>query len=325
MLVDLLWLALGLSLLMLGGETVVRGATGLARLLGVSPLVIGLTVVAFGTSAPELAVNVIAAWEGKGDISFGNIFGSNMANIGLIVGCTALMRPILIRGVVIAREIPMMLLASAAAIAMGFDNALEGGPDQIGRADGILLLLLFLVFLYYTIGDFVRQRAGSEANGAIDESIAEDGSLPRHLMFTAVGLGALTWGADVTVESAASVARALGVSEVVIGLTILAIGTSLPELVASVVATMRGQAELAIGNVVGSNIFNLLLVAGVTSIVRPIPIPAGGHMDLLLVALLSLMLFGVSATANRRIIRGEALLLLSVYVGYILWRASTAG
>jgi len=325
MAVDLLWLALGLSLLMLGGETVVRGATGLARLLGVSPLVIGLTVVAFGTSAPELAVNVIAAWEGMGDISFGNIFGSNMANIGLIVGCTALMRPILIRGVVIAREIPMMLLASAAAIVMGFDGALDGGKDQIDRADGILLLLLFLVFLYYTIGDFVRQRAGSEANGAIDESLGEDGSLTRHLMFTGVGLAALTWGADVTVESAASVARALGVSEVVIGLTILAVGTSLPELVASVVATMRGQAELAIGNVVGSNIFNLLLVAGVTSVVRPIPIPAGGHLDLLVVALLSLMLFGVSATANRRIIRGEALLLLSVYVGYILWRASSAG
>ena len=321
---DLVWLVLGLSLLMLGGETVVRGATGLARLLGVSPLVIGLTVVAFGTSAPELAVNVIAAWQGMGDISFGNIFGSNMANIGLIVGCTAILRPILVTGVVIAREIPMMLLATAAALAMSFDSALDGGPNEIGRVDGILLMLLFLVFLYYTIGDFVRQRAGNEAAG-FDEGGATQGGLPRHLLFTAVGLGALTWGAQLTVDSAASVARALGVSEVVIGLTVLAVGTSLPEFVASVVATLRGQAELAIGNVIGSNIFNVLLVAGVTSVVRPIPIPHGGHLDLLVMALLSLLLFGVSATASRRIIRGEAVVLLVTYVGYIAWRSASAG
>ena len=325
MTLDLLWLVLGLSLLMVGGETVVRGATGLARLLGVSPLVIGLTVVAFGTSAPELAVNVIAAWEGLGDISFGNIFGSNMANIGLIVGFTALLRPILITGVVIAREIPMMLLATAAAIIMAFDGALGGEADVIGRADGLVLLLLFLVFLYYTIGDFVRQRAGSLANGAIDETLGADGTLPRHLLFTAIGLAALTWGADVTVDAAASVARVLGAPEVVIGLTILAVGTSLPELVASVVATVRGQAELAIGNVVGSNIFNLLLVAGVTSVVRPIPIPAGGHLDLMVVALLSLLLFAVSATASRRIIRGEAVLLLVSYLAYMTWRSFHAG
>ncbi|MGH0028612.1 MAG: calcium/sodium antiporter [Myxococcota bacterium] len=324
MTVDLLWLTLGLVLLMLGGETVVRGATGLARLLGVSPRVIGLTVVACGTSAPELAVNVIAAWEGLSDISFGNIFGSNMANIGLIVGCTALLRPILITGVVIAREIPMMLLATASAIVMAFDVALGTGPDQIGRADGILLLLLFLVFLYYTIGDFVRQRAGHEAHPGFEDDIGTDGGLLRHTLFTLVGLGGLTWGADITVESATHVARALGVTEVVIGLSIVAIGTSLPELVASIVATMRGQAELAIGNVVGSNIFNLLLVAGVTSVVRPIRVPAGGHLDLMVVALLSLVLFAVSATASRRIIRGEALLLLGIYFGYMVWRAVLA-
>jgi cation:H+ antiporter len=324
MFVDLFWLALGLSLLMVGGETVVRGATGLARLLGVSPLVIGLTVVAFGTSAPELAVNVIAAWQGLGDISFGNIFGSNMANIGLIVGCTAILRPILVTGVVIAREIPMMLLATAAAIVMGFDRALGGsGNDEIDRSDGIILLVVFLVFLYYTIGDFVRQRAGNETAGTLEDSIGGEGGLPRHVTYTLLGLVALTGGAELTVGAAASVARALGVSEVVIGLTVLAVGTSLPELVASVVATMRGQAELAIGNVVGSNIFNILLVGGVTSVVRPIPIPAGGHLDLLVVAVLSLMLLGVSASANRQIIRGEAMVLLTAYVGYMAWRSAT--
>jgi cation:H+ antiporter len=293
MAIDLLLLLVGLALLLGGGEFVVRGATGLAQSLGVAPLVIGLTVVAFGTSAPEMAVNVIAAWQDKGDISFGNIIGSNMANIGLIVGCTAILRPILITGVVIAREIPMMLLATTAAIIMGFDTVLGVGPDYYDRADGLLLLMLFLVFLYYTVGDFVRQRAESDANGMLDDTLtrAASSGVPRSLAITGLGLLALIGGADITVDAAVNLARALGVSDVVIGLTVLAVGTSLPELVASVVATMRGHAELAVGNVVGSNIFNLLLVMGVTSVVRPVPVPAGGPLDLLVVALLSLILF----------------------------------
>jgi cation:H+ antiporter len=320
---ELLWLAVGLLLLMVGGESVVRGATGLARALGVSPLVIGLTVVAFGTSAPELAVNVIAAWEDRVGISFGNIIGSNMANIGLIVGCTAIMRPLLITGVVIAREIPMMLLATAAVVVMSFDGLLAAETDDaIRRGEGIFLLLLFLVFLYYTVGDFVRQRSENGAPELSAEFAPTDSGVGRHLITTGVGLTALIGGADVTVEAASNVARTFGVPEVIIGLTVLAIGTSLPELVASVAATVRGHAELAIGNVVGSNIFNLLLVLGVTSLIRPIPIPEGGHLDLLVVGTLSLVLFVVSLTANRRIIRGEAALLLVGYLGYMVWRAA---
>jgi cation:H+ antiporter len=270
-----------------------------------------------------MAVNVIAAWQGKGDISFGNIIGSNMANVGLIVGCTAIMRPILITGVVIAREIPMMLLATTATIIMGFDTVLGVGPDYYDRADGLLLLMLFLVFLYYTIGDFVKQRASNGPNDVIDDTLTRTPSsgLPRSLGITAMGLAALVAGADVTVDAAVNIAQELGVPDVVIGLTVLAIGTSLPELVASVVATMRGHAELAVGNVVGSNIFNLLLVMGVTSIVRPIPVPPGGHLDLLVVALLSLILFLVSMTNNRQIIRTEASGLLVLYLAYIIWRS----
>ena len=320
---DLLWLSFGLLLLIVGGETIVRGATGLARSLGVSPLVIGLTVVAFGTSAPELAVNVIAAWEDRIGISFGNIIGSNMANIGLIVGCTAILQPLLITGIVIAREIPMMLLATAAVIVMSFDGVLApDGQDAIRRGDGLVLLLLFLVFLYYTVGDFVRQRAENGPPELGPEFGPTDTSVWRHLGLTALGLVTLIGGADVTVDAAVSVARAFGVSEVIIGLTVLAVGTSLPELVASATATVRGHAELAIGNVVGSNIFNLLLVMGVTALIRPVPIPAGGHLDLLMVAILSLLLFVVSMTANRRIIRGEAAMLLAGYLAYIIWRAS---
>jgi len=325
---DLVWLVVGILLLTTGGETVVRGATALARRLGVSTLVIGLTVVAFGTSAPELAVNVIAAIQDQGAISFGNIFGSNMANIGLIVGLTAILRPIVIKDVVIRRELPMMLLATAGALAMGFDAALSAGgalpsfPDFYTRSDGILLLMFFLVFLYYTVGDFVRQRSNGTSDPQDNEEAEKtDGSLWRGLGLTALGLALLVGGAEITVDAAVNLARALGVSEELIGLTLIAVGTSLPELVASVAATVRGHAELAIGNVVGSNVFNLLLVLGVTSIVRPVPVPPGGHTDLLVVAGLSLVLFAVSVSYRREIVRTEACLLLAVYLGYLSWRS----
>ena len=322
---DILLLAVGLALLMLGGETVVRGATGLARDVGVSPLVIGLTVVAFGTSAPEMAVNVIAVSQGAGAISFGNIMGSNMANIGLIVGCTALIRPIRIKGVVVTRELPMMLLATTAAIFMGFDVFLRGAQEDVYDAgDGLLLLMFFLVFLYYTVGDFLRQRAGNGGNGLPVLAGEPGGSIWRHALLTVIGLAALIGGADVTVKAAVNVARAIGVPEEVIGLTVLAVGTSLPELVASLVATLRGHAGLAIGNVVGSNIFNLLLVLGVTSLVGRVPVPPSGHRDLAVVFLFSLILLLVSRTGNRRIIRTEAVVLLLLYFGYLTLRTSQA-
>jgi cation:H+ antiporter len=323
MLADTALLVLGLLLLLGGGEALVRGATGLARRLGVSTLVIGLTVVAFGTSAPELAVNVIAALRGRGEISFGNIIGSNMANIGLIVGCTALIRPILIQRVVIYRELPMMLLGTAAAIVMACDRWLSSGPDVYDRADGVLLLMLFCVFLYYTVGDFVTQQANNHREGAAGvgrEGISPE-QLARLVALTLAGLAMLILGAHVSVNAAVDLARGLGVPEVIIGLTVLAVGTSLPELAASVVASLRGHVELAIGNVVGSNIFNLLLVAGVTASIRPIPVPPRGSADLWVMAILSVLLLTVSLTGSRRIVRTEAIGLLLIYLGYLTWRA----
>ena len=324
---DLLQLIAGLVLLTIGGDTVVRGATGLAKAFGVSTLVIGLTVVAFGTSAPELAVNVLAAWRGEGDITFGNLMGSNMANIGLIVGITALVRPIVITGVVIGRELPMMLLATAAVIAMGFDSALSVGgavapfTDFYTRSDGILLLMFFLVFLYYTVGDFVRARGTQEAPEELREIEETNDSLGLAIGLTLLGLAALTFGASWTVDGAVAVASAFGVPDVIIALTIVAIGTSLPELVASIAATMKGHPELAIGNVVGSNIFNILMVLGITAMVRPVPVPSGGHLDLVAMGAFSLFLFLVSVTNRRKIIRGEAIFLLTSYFGYLSWRA----
>lgn len=322
---EILLLALGLAVLLLGGEMVVRGATGLARDVGVSPLTIGLTVVAFGTSTPELAVNVIASSQGAGAIAFGNVIGSNMANIGLIVGCTAVIRPIAATGGVTARELPMLLVATLAAVAMGFDVQVRGAKQNAyDTVDGLLLLMFFLLFLWYTVGDFVRQRADNGRAVPVVLTREPRGGVWKHVLLTLFGLAALIGGADVTVDAAVHVARDLGVPEDVIGLTVLAVGTSLPELVASLVATLRGHVGLAIGNVVGSNIFNLLLVLGVATLVGPVPVPPGGRGDLLVMALLSLILFAVSLTDNRRIIRSEAVVLLLLYFGYLVLRSSQA-
>jgi cation:H+ antiporter len=237
MVYDVVELIGGLLLLLGGGEWVVRGATRLARALGVSPLAIGLTVVAFGTSAPELAVNVIAALRDRGGISFGNIIGSNMANIGLIIGITALIRPILIGGVVIRRELPMMLLSTACVMIMSSDAMLGRRENFLDRSEGMVLLLLFMVFVYYTLGDFLRQKNGEDPETSAEiigvfPTVPAKSSATRDLLLTAGGLAALLLGAHWTVDAGASLARAFGVPEVIIGLTILALGTSLPELVA---------------------------------------------------------------------------------------------
>jgi len=319
---DFLLGALGMGLLLLGGDLLVRGASRLARVLGMSPLAVGLTVVAFGTSAPEMAVNVLAALRGSGGLSFGNIVGSNLANIGLIFGLAALLRPIPIQDVVVRREIPMMLLATVAAMGMAFDHWLSDRPTFFDRGDGVTLLLFFVVFLYYTLGDFLRGH-GDAATRTVSSDLATkatavaEGRPLRDLAHLALGVVLLTVGAELTVDAATSLARALGVPEVIIGLSLVAIGTSLPELAATLIAVVRNESVMAVGNVVGSNIFNLLLVGGVTSLIRPIPIPEGAAADLLVLAALSLLLLGVSISRGQRILRAEGGILLSVYLTYL--------
>jgi cation:H+ antiporter len=314
---DLLITAVGIGLLVAGGDAMVRGASALAAYLGISPLMIGLTVVAFGTSAPELAVNIAAASGGNVEMSFGNIFGSNMANIGLIVAVTALMRPLEIKNVIVSREAPMMILATVFALVLALDEQLSTGNNGFDRADGLVLLLLFSVFLYYTISEVIDQRAQSaEARAEATPEMA----IGRAGLLTLLGTAGLVAGGVVTVEGAEGVARGLGISEAIIGLTLVAIGTSLPELVASIMATTRGQGDLAVGNVVGSNIFNLLIVLGTTSTIRTIPVPEGGLVDLTVVLALSIMLWLMSLSQRNRIIRAEAMLLLGLYVGFLIGR-----
>ncbi|HKJ23836.1 MAG TPA: calcium/sodium antiporter [Myxococcota bacterium] len=318
---DLLLACAGLALLLVGGDVLVRGASRLAASFGMSPLAVGLTVVAFGTSAPELAVNVLAAVRDSGGLSFGNVVGSNLANIGLIFGIGALFRPIPIQDVVVRREIPMMLLATAAAMGLAFDHWLDGEPTFFDRGDGITLLLFFFVFLYYTIGELLDRRARAQVTTGSDLAAHASDVAPgrplRDVGLVIAGVAMLALGADVTVDAATSLARAMGVPEVIIGLTLVAIGTSLPELAATVMAILRNESALAVGNVVGSNIFNLLLVGGLTATIRPIPIPEGAAADLVILAAMSLLLWGVSMSRGQKILRAEGVVLLTVYLTYV--------
>lgn len=307
----------------------VRGVSSLAARLGISTLVIGLTVVAFGTSAPELAVNVAAVQRGAHGLPFGNIFGSNLANLGLIAAVAALIRPLDVQSVVMRRELPMMLLATLVASVLAVDSLFGDGLDRYAGSDGIVLLLLFTVFLYYTGLDMLAERARRtrtlRGQDPIPEQEAVDSeadSLPKSVALMLAGFGGLVLGGSLTVGGAEGIARSMGVSDAIIGLTLVALGTSLPELVASVIACLRGHTDLAVGNVVGSNIFNLLAVLGITSTTGMVSVPTDGIMDLIAVSALSLVFWVLSITDRGRVIRTEGVLLLVLYVGYIVLRVA---
>jgi cation:H+ antiporter len=319
---DVVLLMLGMTLLVAGGHALVEGASQLADSLGVSEVAIGLTVVAFGTSAPELAVNTLAAISGNAPIAFGNIIGSNIANIGLVLGLSALVRPLLIESEIVSREIPMLLLASAAALILGLDR-LRGADELYDRADGLIFLLLFSVFLYYSISEVVAKRR----KDPLAESAAENvharafWTRGRALLLAAAGLAILFGGAQLTVANAVSLAEALDVPGVIIGLTIVALGTSLPELATSLVATWRGQTSLAVGTVVGSNIFNLLFILGATAVIEPVEVSeVRGGADLVAMAMFAALLLPLSRSDGSHIVRWHGVALVAAYLGYMAWR-----
>jgi len=332
---------LGLAILIVGGGLLVRGATALAARLGIAPVIVGMTVVAFGTSTPELVVNLAAAYRGDSAIGFGNVVGSNIANIGLLLGITAIAYPLAIHRSIVSREIPMMLLASVAAVVLGLNSLTAAGVDRFTRGDGLMLLLLFCVFLYYTLSDAWHQRdsdayfiptagtaVGTASGAVIDvasgtKSGAAGFATPliassmRTLALIVGGLLLLVGGGELTVRGALGFAQAVGVPEVIIGLTLVAVGTSLPELATSLIAARRGQTDMAVGNIVGSNIFNLLFIWGLTITIAPTDLPAGGRIDLLVMALFAAALLPLALT-QRTLSRSEGGVLAMGYVAYIL-------
>ena len=263
MIVDIALVLAGLALLVLGGDLLVKGAVNLSLRLGITPLVVGLTVVAFGTSAPELIVSLSAALRGATDIAMGNVVGSNIANVLMILGAAAMMSGIVTRGHDLRESWAMMIAASVLLIVLAFL-----GP--IGRVEGAILLAALGLVLWRQLSS-----ARAQDQDATDlEGVALGARWRRILIWLAGGLIALPVGANLLVGGASDIALAFGISEAVIGLTLVAVGTSLPELAASVAAAMRGRADMALGNVVGSNIFNILSILGLTALVRPLPVPA---------------------------------------------------
>ena len=300
---DWLMIAAGLVLLFGGGEALVRGAVGLSRRMGISELAIGLTVVGFGTSMPELLVSADAALGGKPGIALGNVIGSNTANILLILGLSALIAPVTGWSGAIRRDVTVMVAAAVLALALGF-----GG--SIGRWHGAIMLVALGAYLFWTF----RQ---SQAEPAAHEHVAESHSPLWLGAFLVGGLAALFAGAHFLVEGATSVARNLGVPEAIIGLTIVAVGTSLPELAASAMAAYRKHPEIAVGNILGSNIFNILAILGVTAMIYPIPVdPRFARLDMPAAMAAALAMLALAALAGRVSRLGGAALIAG-YAGYL--------
>ena len=302
-------LLLGIVLLYLGGEVLVRAASALAKNVGMSPLVIGLTVVAFGTSAPELAATLMSALNGNPEVAIGNVLGSNIANIGLILGITGVIFPLQGQKGFVRREISLMIVVLALCLPLMFDG-------QVSRLEGALLFSLLLGYLWYQF----RQKPGEDLAEQADKTEAPVktgvGSSLLSLVSCAVGILLLVFGARLLVDSAVSIATSFGLSERVIGLTIVALGTSLPELASSIVAALRRETELILGGIVGSNIFNVLAILGLSSLVSPIPFDFSAiRLDIALMLVLGLALIP-SLLPDLRLQRREGLLFLSVYLGY---------
>jgi cation:H+ antiporter len=307
----------GIILLISGAELLVRGASRLAVAVGISPLVVGLTVVAFGTGSPELAVGIQASITGQADITIGNVVGSNIFNVLLILGIAALVAPLVVSQQLVRLDVPIMIVVSFAFLFMALDGVID-------RGDGVVLLLASVLYTYMLVKISRREKATvhSEYEQAYGAPPAKDRSgWPMHMLLVLVGLGLLGIGVRWLVDGAVAIASALGVSELIIGLTIIAAGTSLPEVATSIVAGLRGERDIAVGNVVGSNLFNILVVVGVTAVVSPRGIdvaPAAVNFDMpvmIAAAVLCLPIFFV----DYRIGRWEGALFLSYYIFYTLY------
>ncbi len=302
----------GLVLLALGGEGVIRGAVGIARRLGLSELLIGLTLIGFGTSAPELLTSVNAAISGAPGIALGNVIGSNISNVLLVFGMVALIRPIPINPAAITRDGLVMIVASVTLVTM----ALSFG--ELNRPLGGALVALLVIYIA-TVW-MLERRGGPAANVHKGEAHTHD-PVPDALWLSALlalgGLGFLVFGADLLVEGAVTLARVAGMSETVIGLTIVAIGTSLPELVATLAAALKGKNDVAFGNIVGSNIYNIFGIVGLTALVKPITVPPEVSLVDWGVMCLSAVLLLLFATIGRRVTRLEAACLVAFYAAYI--------
>lgn len=317
-------ICLGIALLIGGGTMLVRAASEIAERFGISPMIVGLTIVAFGTSAPELVVNVFGAIRDESALAFGNVAGSNISNLGVVLALTAIVAPIGIQGQLVRREVPLLLLGTTALLVMVLDGPLEGMPAVIGRTDSIVLMLIFCIFIYISALDFIR----SQQTDKLLVDIAERSTLTKLKtgnlcwLILVLGCGLLFVGGEITVRNSTALAGLFGVSPAIIGLFIVGVGTSTPELVTSIIAALRKESDLALGNVVGSNIFNTLFVLPITGMIAQIPMPDGGIGDLVMSWGFAALLIPIFVMRNGQLGRPAGVLFLLIYIGYAVYRVS---
>lgn len=314
MLVNTLVLIIGLTILIVGANWLVEGASSVATKLGISSFTIGLTVVAFGTSMPEFVVNIMASLSSNSGLAIGNIVGSNTLNILLVLGVAALIKPVNFQMSTVRIEVPFSLLAAVVLFILANDMLFDGSSQLVlSFSDGLILLSFLTVFLYYT---FLSAKPDTHAPVS-DVKVRK--TYATTLMVLG-GIAGLYFGGKLIVDSSVSIAKSLGVSDALIGLTVVAIGTSLPELVTSVVAAYKGNSDIAVGNVLGSNIFNIFMVLGLSSIIRPLPFYPSANIDILVTCLASVLLFIFAlAGPGRSLDRKEGGLFVAIYIGYIVY------
>ena len=314
MLLDIFLIVLGMALLIKGGDMLVDGASNLARRFNISELAIGLTIVAFGTSAPELVVSLAAAIGSHSEIALGNVIGSNNFNLLAILGITGLIAPIAVQKNTIRIEIPFSLLAVIVLFLLANLNFFPAEEKTITRVDGIILLMFFGLFLFYVYKSMKTSEGGDET------SSVKTLSLFKSILFIVLGLVFLVLGGRVVVDSAVDLARDMNISEKVIGLTIIAVGTSLPELVTSVTAIIKKSSDIAIGNIIGSNIFNIFLILGASSLVNPINYSPVFNNDIYFLIFGTLLLFLAMFVGNKKQLdRWQAAIFLLFYTGYVVY------
>lgn len=308
MLINIVLLVMGLVVVLKGADWLTDGAVNIASRFGVSQMVIGLTIVAMGTSMPELCVSMVSALKGTPDLAVGNVVGSNTLNTLLIVGCSALVAPIMVKRSSVRRDIPFAVLASLLMLIF----CLDGGID---RLDAALLFILFAVFMFVTV------KYGK--NEGTETKTTEMAPLGKATLLLVVGLVCLILGSNLFVDNASFIASTLGVSDAVIGLTIVAGGTSLPELATSMVSAKKGNSDIAIGNVIGSNVFNILMIIGVTGLVKPMHIKGITSLDLI-VMLASMLLLWFFCRTTYKVKRWEGAVLAISYIAYLAWLIAQA-
>lgn len=309
-----LFLILGFILLIKGADFFVVGSSSVAKILRIPSIIIGLTIVAFGTSMPEASVSITAALAGKNDLSLSNVLGSNLFNLLVVVGASALIRSMPVQRSVLKKDFPFSIIITVILLLLSIPTMYQGEKISIlSRVDGLILLAIFIYYLATTVRDALKARKEIQEMG--DFTVL---SPARTVIYIAGGIAAIVWGGDLVVDSASEIAASFGLSEAFIGLTIVALGTSLPELVTSIVAARKGESDLALGNVIGSNIFNILLILGSSSALHPVVVSRESIYDTIILAVTSLIVYAF-ALHKRELSRKEAIIILPMYAAFFVF------